>query len=333
MNLSPISAEMPHQFLPPGLSMRQFRSQDMDETRQHIGRMFCDHDMRLVDRNARIDTRTRRLDCGSVSIVEMSYGAKVMVQPGSLDHYYLVQIPLSGRARDTVSGRDYDCRPGLATVQNPDDSFEMVWDENCRKLVLRFDRARFERFAELQLGQVPRGGLRLSPSFEMDRPEGMVFASLLSGLHAGDIGSGPVIPSRMVGHWELCLMSALILMRQGDDGEGQPEASHAVQRVRDYLEAHAKDCIELSDLRDVAGVPLRTLHHQFRRSLGITPMQLLRDIRLERVRNELLRGRCGSSVTMVALDWGFDHLGRFSAAYKARFGESPRETLQRSRHH
>jgi AraC-like DNA-binding protein len=289
--------------------------------------------MRLVDRRARIDTRTRRLDCGSLSIVEMSYGAKVMVQPGSLDHFYLVQIPLSGSACDTMAGQQYDCRPGMATIQNPDEPLEMVWDEQCRKLVLRFDRARFERFAELQLGQVPRGGMRLVPRFEMDRPEGLVFASLLRGLNGSELDGGRAITSRMLGHWELCFMSALILMRQDEPLEASSEASSAVQRVRDYLEAHAKNAIDLSDLHDVAGVPLRTLHHQFRRALGITPLQLLRDIRLERVRSDLLRGRAGSSVTAVALEWGFDHLGRFAASYKARYGESPRETLLRSRRH
>ena len=33
------------------------------------------------------------------------------------------------------------------------------------------------------------------------------------------------------------------------------------------------------------------------------------------------------SVTQIALDTGFSHLGRFSVAYRAYFGEAPRETL------
>ena len=44
-----------------------------------------------------------------------------------------------------------------------------------------------------------------------------------------------------------------------------------------------------------------------------------------------LLGAPGTSVTTVALNWGFDHFGRFAANYRQRFGEAPRETLQRAR--
>lgn len=324
---------LPPQPLPACLPTREFRSRDLDETREHVGRMFCDHDMRVVDRRAGVNTRTQRVDCGSLSIVDMTYGARVMVQPGCLDDFYLVQIPLAGRARDIMGGREYACHPGMATVQNPDEPLEMLWDEACRKLVLRFDRARFERFAELQLDGLPRGGLRLAPSFALDRPEGSAFASLLRGLYAAGTDGWQDLPSRMLGHWELCFMSALIQLRR-DEAPADPAApAAAVRRVREFLEAHAAQPIALEDLRAVAGVPLRTLHHQFRRSLGVTPLQLLRDIRLDRVRAELLRGREGTSVTAIALDWGFDHLGRFAASYRQRFGETPRETLLRARSH
>lgn len=333
MDLSLNRGINPPQPLPAGLSARQFHSHDIDETREHIGRMFCDHDMWLVDRRSRIATHTHQLDCGSVSLVEMTYGARVVVQPGSLDDFYLVQIPLTGGARDIIGGIEYDCRPGMATVQNPDEPLEMLWDEACSKLVLRFDRARFERFAELQLGDGLRGGLRLAPSFALDRPEGAVFAGLLAGLHTAGGGGWQANSARMLGHWELCFMSALILLLRNETPAEPPGQTGAVRRVRDFLEANAARPIALDDLQAVAGVPLRTLHHQFRRSLGLTPLQLLRDIRLDRVRAELLRGRDGGSVTTAALEWGFDHLGRFAASYRQRFGETPRETLLRARRH
>jgi transcriptional regulator GlxA family with amidase domain len=55
-------------------------------------------------------------------------------------------------------------------------------------------------------------------------------------------------------------------------------------------------------------------------------------LRLHRVRQAL---RAASSetttVSSVALDWGFWHFGEFSRAYKECFGELPSETLRAAR--
>ncbi|MEU4714350.1 helix-turn-helix domain-containing protein [Micromonospora purpureochromogenes] len=37
----------------------------------------------------------------------------------------------------------------------------------------------------------------------------------------------------------------------------------------------------------------------------------------------------GASVTAIAVQHGFAHLGRFAGEYRARFGESPSTTLRR----
>lgn len=59
-------------------------------------------------------------------------------------------------------------------------------------------------------------------------------------------------------------------------------------------------------------------------------MELLRNLRLDAARQRLLSGDL-VSVTEVAFEYGFGHLGRFSSYYQMRFGELPRQTLA-SRH-
>ena len=76
------------------------------------------------------------------------------------------------------------------------------------------------------------------------------------------------------------------------------------------------------------GVSTRSLYAGFRDFVGASPMQYLRELRLERARAELL-GSDAANVAAVALRWGFAHLGRFSSEYRQRFGETPSETLKR----
>ena len=60
-------------------------------------------------------------------------------------------------------------------------------------------------------------------------------------------------------------------------------------------------------------------------------MEFLTEQRLHRAHEKLLKARLADSVTNIALDCGFNHLGRFSQLYRKRFGERPSETLRKNR--
>ena len=84
-------------------------------------------------------------------------------------------------------------------------------------------------------------------------------------------------------------------------------------------------------LASTLGLSSRTLHRLVRRELGLSPMRLLRMVRLDRARADLAEPTPWTTVTGVAFDCGFNHLGRFAREYARRFGESPSETLRRAR--
>ncbi len=98
----------------------------------------------------------------------------------------------------------------------------------------------------------------------------------------------------------------------------------------DFIHAHAHQTVTPTELAEAAGLTLRGLQQAFRRRLGLTPTAYLRQVRLDRARDELLAlTPHETTVGSVAATWGFTHFGRFSVAYRARFGESPRDTLRR----
>ena len=88
----------------------------------------------------------------------------------------------------------------------------------------------------------------------------------------------------------------------------------------------------VGDLCVACDVPRRTLNHAFQQVLGMGPVTYLRRLRLNQVRRSLEQSRANGdpkSVTEIALDHGFWHLGRFSSQYRELFGESPRERARR----
>jgi AraC-like DNA-binding protein len=104
-----------------------------------------------------------------------------------------------------------------------------------------------------------------------------------------------------------------------------------IRRAERFMADNADASITISMVAAELGISVRVLQIGFRQWRSTTPSEYLRRVRLQRVRAELLRGDENSNVTTVALRWGFMHLSRFSAYYRATFNESPNVTLRRGR--
>ena len=101
-----------------------------------------------------------------------------------------------------------------------------------------------------------------------------------------------------------------------------------LQRLMDFIKAHIADPVTVADMARASHLSERAVHSLCRRYSGCPPMTMVREIRLEAVRERLLRSpEC--AITEVALDNGFGHLGRFSNYYRRRYGELPIETIRR----
>jgi AraC-like DNA-binding protein len=112
------------------------------------------------------------------------------------------------------------------------------------------------------------------------------------------------------------------------DRGAMPATPAYVRRAEAFLRGHFSEAVNLSAVAEAAGVSARTLQDAFRRYRNTTPLELLRGLRLDRVRSQILKGE--ASVTEAAFDAGFQHLGRFARSYANRFGELPSKTLQNS---
>ena len=108
------------------------------------------------------------------------------------------------------------------------------------------------------------------------------------------------------------------------------ERGARVRQAAEYIHAHADEAITPTDMADAVGVHTRTLQLAMNEHFGMSPTAYLRQVRLERVHEELVEAGPGDALVWeVARRWGFGNLGRFSAVYAGRFGEYPSETLGR----
>jgi AraC family transcriptional regulator, ethanolamine operon transcriptional activator len=135
------------------------------------------------------------------------------------------------------------------------------------------------------------------------------------------------------------LAAFLDALAEGVTPAPMPTASHAAALVRRAEELARELAIKADgqplSVRDLClgcGVPRRTLNHAFHHVLNMGPVTYLRRLRLNQVRRLLQTpGASGEpkSVTEIALDHGFWHLGRFSSQYRELFGKLPSELARR----
>jgi transcriptional regulator GlxA family with amidase domain len=93
----------------------------------------------------------------------------------------------------------------------------------------------------------------------------------------------------------------------------------------EFIIANLTKPIGIADVRASAEVSMRTLYSGFKPRHRLGPIAWMRRQRLERVHAELVAANAGeTSVSAIALRWGFEHLGRFAAHYS----QSPSRTLR-----
>lgn len=105
----------------------------------------------------------------------------------------------------------------------------------------------------------------------------------------------------------------------------------AVRLAVDFIHDNPHLPITTADIAAAAGLSVRSLQSALRRYRETTPNALLISTRLAQAHAELTAADPRSeSVATIARQWGFLHLGRFSATYYKQYGQLPSRTLHES---
>lgn len=311
-----------------------FASHELEETRERVGRIFCEHRLSYVGRERRLAARQHLAKLGRLSLSYITYGERVDIDAGEPGSCFLIHRVPSGRSSLQIGRRSLDNHRDMGSISSPSQSLRMRWSEDCAHLVLKVDRPTLERHLADLLGKSLTQPIEFQPEVPMDGAYGASYCRFVDFITTELEQDASFVTSHLsVGHIEQMLMTTLLTMQPNNYSaalakQESPAAPRHVIRAEDYLRAHADQAITIADLVNASGVKARTLFEGFQRFRGTTPFAMLKAIRLENIHAELKTAAPGSSVTDVAGRWGVVHLGRFAKAYQKRFGELPSETLR-----
>jgi AraC-like DNA-binding protein len=306
---------------------------DLDQSRQVLAGAWEHHEIQ-VHNGWKYGVRWHQANLGRTSLSYTDSPTSVHVTSGPVGSTYHFGIHLSGNSNHTMNGRPAILSPGVAGLEAPGQELEFD-TQPFRALLLNLDAEFVEPALRRRLGRVPPFE-EWAREFRLDAGPAACLKSLCqwTAYELDQPGSWLLASSRTAGGLEKVLRSLFLdcLEEKRPAGKRRENAAanRQVRRVEEWLDAHYADAVSIDDLAEVAGVSVRSLQAAFRLARERTPMQALHERRLRAAREALRAPEPGTTVTRVAMDCGFFHLGRFARDYRRAFGESPSVTLTRS---
>jgi AraC-like DNA-binding protein len=287
-----------------------------------------------IDARAPFRWEANRIHFGCLGIMATRYGAAVRSR--GLSQQFTFNMPVHQRGSSSQAGKTAELIPGrLTALCSPSMPTEFVLGSGYEGRTVVIPTQVVEATLDAWTGVSRSEAVRFELSVDLIGAGGAAALRLAEFMvregDRGDAACSRIVQDRLSEAFICALLHGLPHNHSGLFAT-TPKAREPgyVRRAEDYIEANVQEHISLPELAAATGIPIRTLTAAFRTHRGYSPMAFLSTRRFELARERLV-ATSAPTVTAVALSCGFEHLGRFSAGYRARFGESPSETLRRGR--
>jgi AraC-like DNA-binding protein len=310
------------------------QTRDLDEAIAAVGKVYCPHRIAVVGAQQRLEVRLAVTRPTTRPLVELSYGVPVRVDAGDFPRLFLMMHCARGMARTHQDGRKAEWGTGRTLPFSAGFETQLWFDRDFMQRSVRLEVEALERLCARWLGHPLTAPLRLELqpfSLEFER----TWQRTLDYIWSFETNAAPLTGAISASLDEHLL--TLLLHRHPHNYSDELFATTPtpvpglVRRAERYIEEHADEPITVSDVAAGLGVSVRSLQQGFRTWRNTTPLACLRQVRLRRVREQLLCKELQVTVSEAAHQHGFGHFGRFSAYYREAFGEAPNVTRRRAK--
>ena len=261
------------------------------------------------------------------------YGISVTPIPG--EKWLFLEMPLSGQLQLKYRGKDISLDYNSTYIIASDEPIHYRFQGNSNHITVAIDKQMLNAYAQKLVNGQQERELTLHPQLLWRTPEAASFRRYLVFI-SQELGRGGSLfhSSLIVTEMQNTIFSMLLSLCDHNYLPLEKQLEEAclpayVRQAREYIDANLDQPVSLADITAAAGVHVTTLLKGFRQHYEISPIAYLKRQRLEAARRTLIAAEpLTASVTEVATQWGFFHLGRFARDYRQFFGELPSETLK-----
>jgi AraC-like DNA-binding protein len=312
-----------------------FRTRSPEQAIHLCEATYYPHRLRLLGPSKSFGLTQRVTSVGPVTVGEITYETDVAMHFDEIRASYHVCVPLEGWLEALHRGQQVTSTPTLASVYRPDAEIEITrWPASSRHLAVKLDQTAVDRALETLVGRGTGLPIAFDSALPLKTSAVQDWVRLLLMVNRQRERPDSLLRHPLV--WDPLLESLIhgfLLVtdhpyRDALDAPAEPARPAAVRDAMDIIETCPQMPLTTATLAMQCHISVRTLQEGFRRHVGMSPMAYLRTVRLRHAHRDLRSAHPAHvTVASIAHRWGFSHLGRFAAAHKAMFGETPLQVL------
>ncbi|MBY5332963.1 AraC family transcriptional regulator [Rhizobium leguminosarum] len=270
-----------------------------------------------------------------VTVADCTYEGTILIRREAPSDRMIVFLPVEGTASFEAMREQIYSVPARGTILEAGRAAGARLFGPRRHFGLFVDQAKIVSHLTHMFERTISGDIDFHPHIDLTSGPGLVLQQIVSSLHRGLSGNGPLQRAPLAASL-LCDAAIYLLLESCPNRYSNelalPAPGPAPRHVKwaiDFMQEHIAEPISLKDIAIAAKVSVRTLQQGFRQFRETTPMSYLQDLRMAAAHRDLLESDERQAIADVALRWGFTHRGRFAAEYRKRFGLLPSQTLKR----
>ncbi|MFF3568640.1 AraC family transcriptional regulator [Nocardia jiangxiensis] len=313
-----------------------FRTRSPEEAIHVCNTAFYRHRLELLGPSSSFGLAQRVTRVGPITMGDTTYETDVALGFDETRASYHICVPLNGWLEARHRGQQLTSSPTLASIYRPDAEMTVTrWPGGSRHLAVKIDQIAVDRALETLVDSPVHSPIPFTAILPLKAGAAHDWVRLLLMAHRQIDGLDSLMRQSVVREPLVeSLIHGLLLVadhpyRQALDARAEPARPAAIRDAMAIIEAGPHLSLTISILARQCHVSVRTMQEGFHRHLGMSPMAYLRVVRLRHAHRDLRSADPShTTVASIARRWGFTHLGRFAAAYKTMYGQTPLQTLR-----
>ncbi|MDF3307550.1 AraC family transcriptional regulator [Rhodococcus sp. T2V] len=310
-------------------------SGDVDEATAAVSAVFHPHELTRVGTVSRFEADLQAVATNSMVTGQVRYNSNSDLFCPSIDGYH-VNIPLTGGLVSVAQGERTIVEEGNAVVYQTGSDARILTPPNSQLNMfgMKLARSAVHTTIENLLDRPVADPITMHGKLDLTGADGQAWRALVLHTYqsqlAGTMMANPMLAEPLTHAIVTGLLS--LTEHQYSEELERPAALTAPVTIRhalEYINSTAALPLSPTSIAREVGLSVRALHRGFQEFVHTTPMEYVRNVRMRRVHEELVRTDPDTdTVAAVAGRWGFYHYGRFSQDYRRQYGVSPSKTLR-----